>query len=41
MEDDTNLQMTQSLEVRWVVGGVVIRYRRVLILALIGQKTGK
>ena len=33
-----NLQMTQSLEVRWIAEGVVIRFRKVLILVWIGQK---
>ena len=28
-----NLQMTQILEVRWIAEGVIIRYRKVLILA--------
>ena len=36
-----NLKMTQSLEVRWMVEGVVIRFRKVLILAEVGQKTGR
>ena len=33
-----NLQITQSLEVRWMAEWVVIRFRKVLILAKIGQR---
>ena len=37
----SRLSKFASLEVRWIAEGVVIRFRKVLILVSIGQKIGR